>query len=356
MSFPRGDGGAVGAEAPRRGGGLARRGVSPGARRPCECPQPWAAAPSGSRGLRTPPPGKPRGSRLSLGPGPWPRASRTGSGRRRACVHAGGDRSPTGPPPRPPRPASPEPQGQGARGTRRCQEGPRFGRRRRLGARGDPTAGDRRKPDGGNPWRMFKGSEMDAGQPGKPIPCVAPSNSRSDPQTRAASLRCALRPPGALGPPCCTPGARVVAGRRRTRAGTQVRFPARMRCCSGFGATWSGDPRRRRALTAEEGASPAFPRCFPKRSVRAEILAAGFPSVSCSTRKRSHRRPEHRSSPYNRAGQHSKFTAPPSRCTQPPPVPLHQEAQPAMPSSCRASTSYGLPVKKRVHSPAQLLS
>lgn len=89
-------------------------------------PASQAALPvSSARGL--PPPGKPRSARSSLGPGPRPRASKTRSSRRRACVHAGGARGATGHRRR--RASSAEPQGQGTQGTRRCLEGPRFRRR-----------------------------------------------------------------------------------------------------------------------------------------------------------------------------------------------------------------------------------
>lgn len=135
---PRGKGrGGVGTEAAAASRGL-------GTRR--RVPASQAALPvSSARGL--PPPGKPRGARSSLGPGPRPRASKTRSSRRRACVHAGGAQGATGHRRR--RASSAEPQGQGTQGTRRCLEGPRFRRRWRLGARGGAhgrgSAGTRRR-------------------------------------------------------------------------------------------------------------------------------------------------------------------------------------------------------------------
>lgn len=102
------------------------------------------------------------------------------------------------PPPRQLRRAA----GPGHPGTRRCLEGPRFRRRWRLGARGEPTAEDQRERDGGNPRRMFKGSEMGRGTAWE-TDCVRHSR-RQPKRSPDAGLRCAPGAP-ARGPRCVPP-------------------------------------------------------------------------------------------------------------------------------------------------------
>lgn len=232
----------------RRAGGLARGGGSPRARRPCPCPQPGVSRRRESRAVR----GRPWG-RVPAHALPRPGAA----GDAPASTRAG----PKAPPATVA--AAPAPPSRRARAPRG-----RAGAWRVLasGGAGDSGRGGSPRPrisgnaTAGTLGGCLKVLKWVEGQRGKPIACVTPSDSQSDRRTRAA--RPALRPsaPGGARPTLLRPG--------RTRAGTQVRFPHpwRMRCCCGcgFGATWSGDRRRRRGPTAEEGASPASPRCSSK--------------------------------------------------------------------------------------------
>lgn len=211
MLFPRGEGRGAGAEA-----AAARRGLGTPRRVPASqvAPPLSSARRRGSQRL----PGSPdpvvrkaTRSALVLAAGALPTRFQDRSRRRR--VHQR--------PPPPPRPARPQPQGAGTRGTR-------FRRHWRLGARGEPTAEDRRQRGGGNPWACLKVLKWMGDSLGNRVRALLPATARAIRSRGPRSLRCAPRPPGALGRRRARgdPGAFPRRRRRRCSGGTGG-FPAR---------------------------------------------------------------------------------------------------------------------------------
>lgn len=176
----------------RRAGGLARGGGSPRARRPCPCPQPGVSRCRESRAVR----GRPWG-RVPAHALPRPGAA----GDAPASTRAG----PEAPPATAAAAAAPAPPSCRARAPRG-----RAGAWRVLasggagdsGRGGEPTAEDQRERDGGNPRRMFKGSEMGRGTAWE-ADCVRHSQ-RQPKRSPDAGLRCAPGAP-ARGPRCVPP-------------------------------------------------------------------------------------------------------------------------------------------------------